>query len=416
MPRRAHIIGANAQAMVAPLSALGYLLAVRTSPPYPEDVGEDLLVLAPGAGEGLARVRGQHFAVLAAPGSPDLLSSLASGALDAASSPEELAARLAARLGLRAEEAPARPASSRSPRILVVEDDPDIRALLELVLGSYDVCLASDGVEGLQCARAHPPDLVLTDLMLPGMDGFALLHAVAQEASLADAPVIILSARGAETDKVLGLGLGAVDYLSKPFSPVELLARVERSLRLSRQRKDLAALAQTDELTGLPNYRALCARLDEELKRARRYRAPLACLMLDLDRFKEINDRCGHEVGNQVLVGFARTLSGCLRETDFAARYGGDEFVVLLPETGLEEARATAARLAADLARSPATVPGLGTAVQASIGVWAQGPGELDAQRLVAGADAALRAAKRKDAAGSAPPRERRAAGAGPAP
>ncbi|MGC4114269.1 MAG: response regulator [Myxococcales bacterium] len=417
MAWRVHILGANAQAMVPALSGYGLATTVCSRPPYPEDCSEDLVVLATGPDEPLPEIRARQVAVLAGSGEAQVLSALAAGALDSSTSPGDLAARLAARLGLRRTAEVPTPGedTDHPPRILVVEDDADIRGLLSIILAGYEVRLAADGVEGLESAQESPPDLVLTDLMLPGMDGFSLLGALAREPALSQVPVVILSARGAESDRILGLGLGAVDYLSKPFSPVELLARVERSLRMSRHRRDLAALGQTDALTGVADARALRARLDEEVRRARRYRSPLACLMLRVEGLGELADRCGPEAARQVLCAFARALTGCLRETDFVARFGADAFAVLLPETGLTEAGSARARLEAELAQRPVRLPALPQSVQPSLAVHAQGPDELDAHRLLSQAVQSLRLTHSGETT-RAPPREARAAGALPAP
>jgi diguanylate cyclase (GGDEF)-like protein len=280
-------------------------------------------------------------------------------------------------------------------RVLVVEDDPDIRFLLEqLLAGEHDVILAGDGETGVQLAFDELPDAVLMDLFLPRMDGFAALRAIKAEPRTADIPVLFISSQRDDSTRVRGLDLGADDFLAKPFSASELRARIDRALRSARQRQHLQTLAQTDALTGLANYRAFRARLEEEIERSRRYGGPLAAIMIDLDDLKPINDELGHATGNRALVELASAIRAELRVTDFAARYGGDEFVVLLPHTGPDEARALAERLRRALALVDLGRRGL--LLRASFGVSARpGGAEMSAESLIGAADEALYRAKR---------------------
>ena len=285
------------------------------------------------------------------------------------------------------------PAPRHRPRVLLVEDDPDVRLLLtDLLDDEHEVLEATDGVEGVRVAREELPDVILLDLFLPRLDGFGALEELKRDPSTAEIPVLFLSAERDETARARGLELGAADFVVKPFSAVELRARIARTLRAARQQEHLRAIAQTDALTGLPNYRAFRLRLDEELKRARRYRTALAAVMIDLDNLKPINDQLGHEAGNRAIAALAETVLSQLRETDFAARYGGDEFVVLLPHTSAAEARALAERLRRAIRR--VTLDG-GMPLRASLGVAALAPGaEASADALIHAADAALYRAK----------------------
>lgn len=285
------------------------------------------------------------------------------------------------------------PRPPRKPRVLVVEDDPDVRMLLaDLLEEDHEVIEAEDGEQGVEMARAERPDVVLLDLFLPRLDGFGALEEIKRDARTADIPVLFLSAERDETARVRGLELGAADFVVKPFSAVELRARIARTLRAARQQEQLRTIAQTDALTGLPNFRAFRQRLDEELKRARRYHTPLSAVMIDLDNLKPINDRLGHAAGNRAIEALAEAVLSQLRETDFAARYGGDEFVVLLPHTGAEEARALAERLRRAVRR--VEMEG-GLSLRASLGVAALAPGtQADADTLLRAADAALYRAK----------------------
>jgi diguanylate cyclase (GGDEF)-like protein len=299
------------------------------------------------------------------------------------------------------DEAPepplAAPGRRQRPLILVVEDDEDARAVLEeLLRDRYDVEAVGDGEAAVKRAKELLPDLVLLDLFLPGLDGFGALTGLRRDQRTAEVPVIFLSAQGDAETKSHGLSLGAADYLAKPFSAQELMARVDRTLKLTAQKEHFRALAQTDGLTGLPNFRSFHARLDEEVARADRYGHPLACAMVDLDGLKEINDRLGHAAGNRAILALADAVREELRDTDFAARYGGDEFVVLLPQTTAHAAGLFAERLRRRLLEVSETA---GLPVRASIGVAALSPEEVGghdaAEDLLHRADEQLYKAKR---------------------
>jgi diguanylate cyclase (GGDEF)-like protein len=284
------------------------------------------------------------------------------------------------------------------PRLLIVEDDePTREAISEALADTYDVEPAADGVEGVEAARARRPDLVLMDLFLPRLDGFGALEMLRADPATADVPVILVSGRGDDRTRVRSLDLGAVDFLQKPYSERELRARIERTLRLARRQSQLQALADTDALTGLANRRAFLSRLEQEVKRARRYGTPLACIMVDLDHLKPVNDRFGHPAGDRAISSLAAVLRGELRETDFGARYGGDEFVMLLPHTTAGEGRALAERICERLPEAGFEAGGQRIDIQASFGVAELPPGSPGeaAEGLVRNADAALYAAKR---------------------
>ena len=333
----------------------------------------------------------------------DAAAAIEAGADDAGSTPDEVARRVGARLKtprtaqLPAETTPTAAGKRTKPLILVVEDDEDARMVLsELLKPRYDVDAVGDGETALKRAAELNPDLVLLDLFLPGMDGFGALTGLRRHSKTADTPVIFLSAQGDAETKSQGLSLGAADYLAKPFSEQELMARVDRTLKLSAQKEHYRALAQTDGLTGLPNFRSFHARLEEEVARAHRYGHPLACAMVDLDGLKQINDRLGHAAGNRAILALADAVREELRDTDFAARYGGDEFVVLLPQTNEAQGALFAERLRKRLV---AVSEQAGLPVRGSIGVAAVVGEELDspdaAEDLLRRADEALYNAKR---------------------
>jgi two-component system cell cycle response regulator len=292
----------------------------------------------------------------------------------------------------------ASPGVRRRARLLVADDDPDARdALLMTLEPEYEISTAADGELAVARARAEHPDLILMDLFMPRLDGLSALERLRGDPATADIPVIFVSARGDDAVKARSLDLGAVDYLQKPFSERELRARVERTLRQSRSQSALRELAQTDPLTGLANLRAFRARLEDEVKRARRYLIPLTCVMADMDHLKPVNDELGHAAGDRAIAIVAGVIRAELRETDFGARYGGDEFVVLLPHTTAEDGRVFADRVCARLKEASLQIAGRRVSIGASFGVACitdDGPDDT-ADALVRAADAALYGAKR---------------------
>ncbi|MHB8419324.1 MAG: sensor domain-containing diguanylate cyclase [Myxococcales bacterium] len=301
-------------------------------------------------------------------------------------------------------EQPPLPEDAARPTLLLAEDDPDARSLVaDLLAERYDVVQAADGDEALRLARARPPEVVVMDLFMPRLDGFAALEELRRDPRTSEIPVILLSAQSDDMTKVRGLDLGAADYLVKPLSGPELLARVAKAREQRRQRDQYRAMAQSDALTGLPNFRAFRARLDEEVRRASRYATPLSMVMIDLDQLKALNDERGHAAGNQALTALASVVRQELRGSDFAARYGGDEFVILLPHTEAIQAGRFAERLRAEVRRTgERTLLPLGI----SAGVAEAVPDHADAGALLEAADAALYQAKRagRDRVVVAPP------------
>lgn len=287
-------------------------------------------------------------------------------------------------------------------RVLVVEDDSaNARDLAELLMGRYEVGIATTAAGALSAAREHHPDAVVLDLGLPDRDGLELLTDLVGTRETEDAQVIIYSARDDEQSVVKALEAGAADYLTKPTSGRELCARIDRAVRQGRTERALKRLAQTDALTGLSNYGALEGRLAEEVSRARRYRHSLSIVVIDLDHLKQVNDKHGHEIGNRAILGLSKKLKNTLRETDFAARFGGDEFVVLLPYQGEQAALIFVERLrqsltgilVEDLDGSPLD---LKLSLSAGVSELSAEKNVVDARQLMDAADAALYEAKRR--------------------
>ncbi|MEA2134992.1 MAG: hypothetical protein QOC68_2901 [Solirubrobacteraceae bacterium] len=279
--------------------------------------------------------------------------------------------------------------------VLVADDDGVTRAIVTSWLkgAGYAVIAASDGDQALQLAREQQPDLLLVDVTMPGRDGYEVCRAIQAE-SATPPPVIFLTAHAQTDARVAGLDAGAVDYIVKPFASEELVARVRAALRTKAVHDGLADRAARDGLTGLFNRRELDARAEQAVALATRHGRPFSCLLLDLDHFKQINDTHGHAAGDTVLRDAAQRIYDASRVSDIVSRYGGEEFVVLLPETNGEEAVAAADKLRALLSATPVAVGTTSISIAASIGVasWSEGmrtPGDL-----YAAADEALYRAK----------------------
>jgi two-component system, cell cycle response regulator len=234
-----------------------------------------------------------------------------------------------------------------SEKILIIDDSPEIHTLVKIRLDQEDVVIhsAHDGAAGLTAARELQPDLILLDIDMPGRNGFAVCSDLKADACTMDVPIIFLTAFTSLEDKIRGLDLGATDYITKPFDAAELRARVRASLRTRRLVGLLSKKAMIDGLTGLWNRTYLDALLSREYSAARRSGQPLSCVMTDVDRFKTLNDTCGHGFGDDVLRGIAGIFNAHCRAEDVVCRYGGEEFTILLPNTLVQSAANLAERL-----------------------------------------------------------------------
>lgn len=228
--------------------------------------------------------------------------------------------------------------------LLIVDDDKHNRLLLtELFEGEYKIIQAKNGLQALELARAHAPDLILLDVLMPEMDGIAVLRELKKDDTTRHIPVVFITALSSAADEEHGLNLGAVDYISKPFHPPIVRVRVRHQLQLVHQRRLLEKLAALDGLTGIPNRRQFDATLLKEWHRCQRNQQPLSLIVADVDFFKKYNDALGHAAGDRVLQEVAATLRQAARRPgDLVARYGGEEFVLLLPETDATSAQALA--------------------------------------------------------------------------
>jgi two-component system, cell cycle response regulator len=301
--------------------------------------------------------------------------------------------------------APTRPGQGATgtgaARIVVADDSMVVRALLrrQLEEQGHVVIEAVDGEDAVRTCLARRPDVVLLDVEMPKLDGHGVLAALRRDADLADTPVVFLTGRTTTADVVEGLRLGAHDYLRKPFEPAELLARVHAAHRVKslqdqlRQRNaELDLISRTDPLTGMPNRRHLQEHLVSMGSVARRHGQHVGALMIDIDRFKSVNDTYGHDGGDRVLRAVAALVTATCRAEDLAGRWGGEEFLVVAPLTDTAGVAALGERIRQAAAAQPVTVDAdRVAAVTVSIGA-ASTDGDMDA--LVRAADAALYAAK----------------------
>lgn len=258
-------------------------------------------------------------------------------------------------------ESPAETSESETQRILVVDDNPDNVEIIDARLSSrgYSIERASNGQEALDQVAENPPHLILLDVMMPIMDGFEVSRRIKRDSSLPYIPIILVTARGETQDKVEGLDAGADDYLTKPINFPELEARVRSMLRIKKLQDELdyknreleevnqqlRLLSITDGLTGLFNHRHVHELLHEEYERSKRNGEPMAVTMFDLDHFKQVNDTYGHPTGDVILSETSRILKDNAREIDMVGRYGGEEFIAILPGAGEESAAQFAERV-----------------------------------------------------------------------
>ncbi|MBI2354320.1 MAG: diguanylate cyclase [Deltaproteobacteria bacterium] len=236
-----------------------------------------------------------------------------------------------------------------SDSVLIIDDSDAVRERIIKTLESFDLFAryyeAEDGLEGFKKLLSSPVDIILCDLEMPRIDGFKFLSMLKSRPDLQDVPVIILTGMNDRELKIKGLEQGASDYITKPFDPEELVARVKVHLKIKHLQDDLKRsnellleLSNTDHLTGLFNRRYLMEALDKELQRCVRKDGYLSLIIMDIDHFKLVNDNYGHLQGDVVLQKVALNLQKELRSYDIAARYGGEEFVAVLPDATLKEA------------------------------------------------------------------------------
>jgi diguanylate cyclase (GGDEF)-like protein len=277
------------------------------------------------------------------------------------------------------------------PTILIVEDDTDMRGFIkEGLIQDYRVVEAVDGKDGLEKARSILPDLIISDVMMPKMDGYQLTREIKNSGELSHIPMILLTAKASDENVVEGLTAGAYDYIIKPFSQDVLLARVKGIVHRTTEQ---ATLIGTDHLTGLRNREGWKHEVDRELGKIDRSGGVAALVFLDLDNFKKINDTYGHTMGDLALQSISSSMGRQLRSTDLAGRYGGEEFVIYFPETKAQAAAACVKRIGVDFRDTPVGSKDLSCTFSAGIVEIDTGDTPLDT--WVYRADAAMYQAKK---------------------
>ncbi len=233
------------------------------------------------------------------------------------------------------------------PKLLVVDDQPiNIQVMYQAFAGEYQVFMATSGEQALSICKTNPPDLILLDVMMPGIDGFEVCRQLKDDDATAHIPVIFVTAHTDAAQETHGLSVGAVDFISKPVNPDVVRARVKTHLTLKFQSDLLRKLVFLDGLSGVYNRRYFDQQISIEWARSLRSNLPLSLVFIDVDFFKLFNDRYGHQAGDDCLRRVAVTLKGCLRRpADLVARYGGEEFACILPDTGFEDAQNLAREL-----------------------------------------------------------------------
>lgn len=237
--------------------------------------------------------------------------------------------------------------TTKQQRILVVDDElSNIEVLADIFDDDYEILFATEGGAALEIAATAQPDVILLDVMMPGMDGHETCRRLKMDRQTAGIPVIFITGLGDVAAETKGLELGAMDYVTKPFSPAVVKIRVRNQIELKCAREQLTKLASTDGLTGLANRRRFDEVLAKEYARHTRSGGELSLILLDVDHFKAYNDTYGHVSGDNCLRQIAGMIDrSVIRANDLAARYGGEEFVCVLPETDQKGALATAERI-----------------------------------------------------------------------
>lgn len=284
------------------------------------------------------------------------------------------------------------------PLVLLVDDSIDVHRLLSARLRHEQIRMTSllKGAETVDAVKADTPAVILLDLDMPDMDGFEVLRALKDDPATNNVPVIVLSGLNGSEDKVTAFDLGATDYVTKPFDLAELRARLRAALRLDHLLKLLSERADVDGLTGLGNRAHFNKRWAEKVAECKRYNQPLSLAIIDIDFFKRVNDTYGHPAGDEVIQGVAQLLQRECRVHDVPCRFGGEEFVLIMPHTGPKDAAAVTDRMRQALSevvwqRHPENPVTMSAGLVGSDGAC----GELTPEQWLEQADRNLYAAKR---------------------
>ncbi|MDA3949885.1 MAG: diguanylate cyclase [Spirochaeta sp.] len=288
--------------------------------------------------------------------------------------------------------------------VLIVDDEPgNVQAVANLLKDECRIQVANNGEKAISIASGtKKPDLILLDVLMPGIDGYEVCKQLKEKSETSTIPIIFVTARDTVSDEEKGFLLGALDYISKPFHPALVRARVRTHLSLKRKTDLLEQISMLDGLTGIPNRRSFDEQIEKESRRTRRGGQSLSVVIMDIDLFKQFNDNYGHGLGDQCLQKVARALENVAeRSGDVVARYGGEEFVAVLPATDAEGAAAMAEkfRVSVEALAVPHEYSSVTNVVTLSLGVATVSPGagnDDDAvTKLLKRADEALYAAKK---------------------
>jgi len=272
-------------------------------------------------------------------------------------------------------------------KILIVDDDPLNRIVLEKTLQhEHQIFLMEGGEKALTFLKNNPVDLIILDIMMPGINGYEVLIELKENPSTQTIPVIFISANDSHDDEAKGLELGAMDYITKPFSTAIVRARVRNQLMIKQKNDLLEMLASIDGLTEIPNRRYLDDNLSREWRRSRRSGTALSVMLMDIDHFKRYNDCYGHRAGDDCLKQVAQALvRACKRGSDFVARYGGEEFAAVLPNMNKQDALtfANELRLAVKSLNIPHKASLTAEHITISIGIATSENGQVSADHVL---------------------------------
>jgi diguanylate cyclase (GGDEF)-like protein len=286
---------------------------------------------------------------------------------------------------------------AQKPRILAVDDSDLNLKFLSVVLEreGFEVVTTSDSLQALPLTVETMPQLILLDVVMPGIGGLEILRMLKQNSLTQNIPVLFVTARGRGEDVKDALESGAFDYLKKPLDEIEIVARVRSALRYKAHHDQLAEMAMHDSLTGLYNHRLLIELLERELATGRRKGQPVSFCMADIDHFKILNDHYGHQAGDFVLQEVSRLLTQGLRKSDAVGRYGGEEFGIVLGGCAADKAQSLCERLRRTVAEHPFQVLGQTVNITLSLGLAHAEPQEdVSETDLIRKADTALYQAK----------------------